>query len=202
MKNTSHLASFAVILAASLTIGAQYAQAQYAPGAPSTLSMAEMEKQYAQMSARVKALQDYYATVVQSVNELSQSITQERQKNAQLEKKTAELEREVAELRKALETSHKQTEEAMSNLVDKIAKETANAISSAMKSAAPPSSSGGGAGATGGGGDYDEYKVQPGATLHTIAKAYGVSVEAIQKANNLKGDAIKEGQILKIPKKK
>ena len=115
-----------------------------------------------------------------------------------LKNRAVALEKELAELRKLLDANQKETEEAMAQLVDKMAKETTNVINSAMKAAA----GGGGGGASAGGGDFEEYKVQPGATLHTIAKAYGVSVEAIQKANNLKGDSIKEGQLLKIPKKK
>ena len=48
---------------------------------------------------------------------------------------------------------------------------------------------------------YDIYEVQRGATLSVIAKAYGVTVDDIKKANNLKGDALQPGQRLIIPKK-
>lgn len=50
--------------------------------------------------------------------------------------------------------------------------------------------------------EYDEYVVQKGATLFVIAKAYQVSVKDIKRANNLKNDFIREGQKLKIPRKK
>lgn len=44
------------------------------------------------------------------------------------------------------------------------------------------------------------YKVKSGDTLTTIAKKYhGVTVKAIQQANNLTTTAIKVGQVLKIP---
>jgi LysM repeat protein len=49
--------------------------------------------------------------------------------------------------------------------------------------------------------DYDVYEVQKGATLSVIAKAYGVTVQDIKKANNLKSDTLQIGQKLKIPKK-
>ena len=48
---------------------------------------------------------------------------------------------------------------------------------------------------------YDIYEVQRGATLLAIAKAYGVTVDDIKKANDLKGDALQPGQRLIIPKK-
>lgn len=180
-----------VFAAAALTLLAFPAFAQSADTQQS-LQMAEMEKQCAQLSARVKALQDYYATLVQTVNELNKALTKERQKNDQLGKRLSELEDEVVRVNDVIENNMRQTDEAMNKLVDKVAKETAGAINTAMKSAV---------GAPAPGGNFDEYKVQPGATLNTIAKAYGVTVEAIQKANNLKGDSIRDGQILKIPRK-
>lgn len=50
--------------------------------------------------------------------------------------------------------------------------------------------------------EYDEYVVQKGATLYVIASAYKVSVRDIKRANNLKNDFIREGQKLKIPRRK
>lgn len=48
---------------------------------------------------------------------------------------------------------------------------------------------------------YDFYEVQRGATLSVIAKAYGVTVGDIKKANNLNSDVLQPGQRLIIPKK-
>ena len=44
-----------------------------------------------------------------------------------------------------------------------------------------------------------EYKVRTGDTLARIAKKYGVSINTIKWANNLKSDKVRVGQILKIP---
>ncbi len=44
-----------------------------------------------------------------------------------------------------------------------------------------------------------EHVVEKGHTLSAIAQAYGTSVEAIKKANNLKNDNIYVGQKLFIP---
>jgi murein DD-endopeptidase MepM/ murein hydrolase activator NlpD len=43
------------------------------------------------------------------------------------------------------------------------------------------------------------YKVQQGDTLSTIAKAFGVSVDALKKTNSLSTDLIRDGQVLTIP---
>ncbi len=44
------------------------------------------------------------------------------------------------------------------------------------------------------------YVVQKGDTLYSLSKRFGVSIEMIQKANNLTGTDIKVGQELIIPK--
>ena len=48
----------------------------------------------------------------------------------------------------------------------------------------------------------ERYTVKPGDSLYTISKSYGVSVEAIKKANSLEGNAIKQKQVLLIPSPK
>lgn len=45
------------------------------------------------------------------------------------------------------------------------------------------------------------HKVKAGETLYSIAKANGISVEALKEANGLKGDILSLGQNLKIPAK-
>jgi LysM repeat protein len=56
-------------------------------------------------------------------------------------------------------------------------------------------------GATGAGGDQGyEHVVEKGQYLSTIAKAYGVTIDQIKKANNLKNDTLYIGQKLFIPK--
>lgn len=47
-----------------------------------------------------------------------------------------------------------------------------------------------------------KHKVRQGETLSKIAKKYNVSIDAIKKANNLKGTALKPHQILVIPETK
>jgi LysM repeat protein len=50
-------------------------------------------------------------------------------------------------------------------------------------------------------GDAREHVVQKGETLTAIARAHGVSVAALRKANNLASDALAVGQKLAIPEK-
>ncbi|MDX1802689.1 MAG: N-acetylmuramoyl-L-alanine amidase [Alcanivorax sp.] len=46
----------------------------------------------------------------------------------------------------------------------------------------------------------DQYRIQPGDTLSEIANEYSVSEQAIRTANDLQGDRIMVGQVLKIPR--
>ncbi|MBU9711201.1 LysM peptidoglycan-binding domain-containing protein [Bacillus tamaricis] len=48
---------------------------------------------------------------------------------------------------------------------------------------------------------YLDYTVVSGDTLYRISLRYGVSVNAIKEANNLTGDMIFVGQVLRIPVK-
>jgi LysM repeat protein len=45
----------------------------------------------------------------------------------------------------------------------------------------------------------EQYAVRPGDTLYGISKSFGVSIEALKKANALEGDSIKPKQVLTIP---
>ncbi|MCG8393420.1 MAG: N-acetylmuramoyl-L-alanine amidase [Pseudomonadales bacterium] len=45
----------------------------------------------------------------------------------------------------------------------------------------------------------EQYRIQPGDTLSEIARQYSVSEQAIRAANNISGDRIMVGQVLKIP---
>jgi peptidoglycan endopeptidase LytE len=48
----------------------------------------------------------------------------------------------------------------------------------------------------------EKYTVKPGDTLYGISKSYGVSIEALKKANALEGNSIKPKQILILPSPK
>ena len=52
-----------------------------------------------------------------------------------------------------------------------------------------------------GAGPFVKYTVEPGDSLNTIAKAHKVKADEIRKANRMKNDSIRTGQVLYIPKK-
>ncbi len=45
----------------------------------------------------------------------------------------------------------------------------------------------------------EQYTVKPGDTLYGISKSYGISIEALKKANSLERDSLKPKQVLMIP---
>lgn len=45
------------------------------------------------------------------------------------------------------------------------------------------------------------HEIKKGESLSSIAKKYGTTVDALRKANNMKGDAIRAGKTLKVPAK-
>lgn len=50
------------------------------------------------------------------------------------------------------------------------------------------------------GGEANEYRIQPGDTLSEIASRHQVPVSALRQANELNGDVIRVGQVLRIPR--
>ncbi len=76
-------------------------------------------------------------------------------------------------------------------------------VPSGKRVASSPGAAGAGATpATAAGGEQGyEHVVEKGQYLSTIAKAYGVTIDEIKKANDLKNDALRVGQKLFIPKK-
>ncbi len=136
------------------------------------------------LNERVKYIQDSYSGISQEINSLKQSLAVEKQNNAQLE-------REIAALKQQISSDRAQMQKSLDGAVDKIAQETSKAVNAAVKTSksAPPVQE-----------KFLKYKVQDGATLNTIAKAYKVSVDSIKKANNLKDNNLSTGQTLLIPK--
>ena len=158
-------------------------------------SLRDNEKQLSTLSSRVRYLMDNYAALQQKVNNLEQSLSLEKQNNQKLN-------RDISTLKRQLSEDRKQVQKSLDNVIDKVANETSKAINAAVQntnkshsrtnksSKSSPTDSG-----------FFEYKVQPGATLSAIAKAYDVSISSLRKANKIDNDLIRVGQILYIPKK-
>ena len=99
--------------------------------------------------------------------------------------------KDISELRKTIAQNTERRDRQLSDFAAKL-----NAAASVPVNQ-PPQRSGGDSFVA----DYEEYVVQKGATLTAIAKAYGVTVDSIRRANNMKSDMLRVGEKLKIPRK-
>jgi len=151
------------------------------------------DERISELNFKIKQLHESNAQVIRKLNEMTRQ-------NATLKQQISGLENNVATLGKAIEAERNNRHTETERLLKEVAKQTTAAINTrtaamqpkpqARKTGGPPIK-----------GSFYEYKVQPGATLGAIAKAYKVSVADIKKANKLKNDIIRVGQKLYIPKK-
>ena len=152
----------------------------------------ENEKQLTLLSSRVKYLMVNHASLTQDLKKQKQILISEQQNNRQLK-------REISLLKQQLLDDRKQVQKSLNNMVDRIADETTKTINTALKSSKKTNYSSSSRKGPVGSGEFVEYKVQAGATLSAIAKAYNVSISSIRKANKLNNDIIRIGQIIYIP---
>jgi|GEM_PF-1057544 len=146
-------------------------------------------KQVRGLNNRNRLLRQDYSTLTGRFAELEQQLKQLQNNNAQLSHK-------IMELTQLLKQEAKSRDVSIKNMAKNIAKQTSAAINSSRKTEQPKHATG-----PVGAGDFYKYKVQRGATLSAIAKAYKVKVSAIRRVNRLKNDNIRTGQTLYIPKK-
>jgi len=134
-------------------------------------------------AAQLRAVQDENAQLETRVIELERKLASLQDTNQKLLNEVAALKRQAAADADAREAQMK----TLISQIDKLASTPAPTIVAPT----PVSTAD----------DYDIYEVQKGATLSVIAKAYGVTIQDIRKANNLKSDVLQIGQKLKIPRK-
>ncbi|MCF6175617.1 MAG: LysM peptidoglycan-binding domain-containing protein [Victivallaceae bacterium] len=148
-------------------------------------------KQVRGLNNRNRLLQQDYSTLAGRFADLEQQLKQLKSNNA-------ELSRKISELNRVLEQEAKNRDASIKNMAKNIAKQTSAAINSSRQATRTATKNN-----TGpvGSGDFYKYKVQRGATLSAIAKAYKVKVADIRRVNRLKNDNIRTGQTLYIPKK-
>ena len=134
-------------------------------------------------AAQLRAVQDENAELETRVIELERKIAALQDSNQKLLNELAAVKRQSAADAAALETQMK----GIRTQIEKLA-----AMPVPTVTVPTPVSTAD---------EYDIYEVQKGATLYVIAQAYGVTVQDIRKANNLKTDVLQIGQKLKIPRK-
>ena len=133
-------------------------------------------------AAQLRAVQDENAELETRVIELERKLASLQESNQKLLNEIAALKRQSAADADAREAQMK----AILSKIDKLAATPVPTTVPTPVSVDP---------------EYDVYEVQKGATLSVIAKAYGVTVDDIKKANNMKSDVLQIGQKLKIPRK-
>ena len=134
-----------------------------------------------------------------------------RNDQAALERRLATLESQMAKMpstiQAAVQAEHRSIVSEVNQAIAASDKRTDAAIKSALAQAR---ASGGGGGSSGrsasrpaDGGQYYEHKVGAGQTVSEIARAYGVTIADVARANNLKAPnyPIRENQTLWIPAK-
>lgn len=150
---------------------------------------AYLEELTGTMINQLKQVQDENAALENRLNRMEQNANALEKENSNLKQEIANLKKQVSALTVSNESYEKTLKKISSNL------DTLSSIeSSGNKSTFQKNNSSSNVSTS-----YAEYEVQKGATLSAIAAAYGVTVNEIKKANNLKNDNLRIGQILKIP---
>jgi LysM repeat protein len=121
---------------------------------------------------------------------------------------------EIAAIRSELNALKRRQDAMRGEIVAEISKKMADLIAknrpAPMPAEAPSgrgqeksqkrkSAGGGDSGGTGPTGPYFEHTVEPGETLSYIAKECKTSIKKIKQYNNMKGDTLRVGQVIKIP---
>ena len=185
---------FSVIsLFAAAALAAPFVSAQTAGAASPQTSTAStgtrrdivsyVEELAGNTAAQLRAVQDENAELETRVIALERKLAELQETNQKLLNEIASVKRQAS----ADADAHEAQLKAINSKLDKLASMPPPAVTVPT----PVSTEA----------EYDIYEVQKGATLSVIATAYGVTVQDIKKANNLKSDMLQIGQKLKIPRK-
>ena len=170
------------LFVAALAAGTAFAQAPAGAGRDAFLkqqAVAEMQ--------RVSAQVDVLATNQEELSDRIRKTEAMKNEIESLRAEVAALKGAVAELRREM---HGQRDEIVRDLSKKIASLPSSGSSKGGSTPSRPKPTG----------PCYEYTVQSGDTLSLIAKAFGTTVQKIKDMNGMKGDALKIGQKLNVPK--
>ena len=169
---------------------------------------------FAQSDARA-AYQQHQA--VQEVQRLSSQFDQlqngmdslaSRMNRLESSSSSSDVRAEVAALRSELNALKRRQEAMRGEIVAEISRKMADLIAKSRPAPAPAPKGKGRASAsrendapagTGPTGPYFEHTIEPGETLSYIAKECKTTVQKIKQYNNMKGDVLRVGQVIKIP---
>ena len=135
------------------------------------------------LAQQVRSMQDENAILSASNAELKQRVTR-------LEGDTRALAEEVAALRKQIAADAEVRKNQLNHLADRLSKPPPEPTPPPSRRPPEPAAPEV---------EFVEHKVERGTTLTALAKAYGVSVSDIMKANKMKKPVLYAGQKLLIP---
>ena len=148
-----------------------------------------------QLARNVKQLQESANRIdgIQSqVSDLDLRCQDLVKRNQALEQSNQELIKEIIALNKKIEDDKAARQEELNKLVNVIAEQTTKVINDTVAANVSVPA---------GAGPFVKYTVEAGDSLNTIAKSHKVKTDEIRKANRMKNDTIRAGQVLYIPKK-
>ncbi len=158
--------------------------------AGSNQDIIELRNELAVLNRKIADVRNNNLRVAKNLSSLQSQINYVNEHNQQQNKA-------ISALRQTMKQERAERQAALNRIIETVAEQTAETVNSiaeqSQKTASTPAPAAGGA--------YYKHKVAPGGTLSAIARAYKVSVKDIKQANHIKGDMIRVGQILHIPKK-
>ena len=172
------------------------------------LKLQNIEKTTSNYDERISDLSFQLKQLIEVNNSLVKQVNSLTKRNQEISQQMAVLNQKTSRLSADIEEDKKKRAQENELLLKEIVSKTSNVVNSKInglqqrintsRTASRPTQSQLPQRLSG---EYYEYKVQPGATLAAIAKAYKVRVSDIKKVNHLKSDIIRVGQKLYIPKK-
>ena len=171
----------------------------------SAQSDARAAYQQRQAVQEVQRLSSQFDQLQNSMESISSRMSRLESANS-----SGDVKAEISALRSELSALKRRQEAMRGEIIAEISKKMADLI--AKSRPAPVQSSpaergaktksrrsGGDSAGTGPTGPYFEHTIEPGETLSYIAKECNTTVQKIKQYNNMKGDVLRVGQVLKIP---
>ena len=184
---------------AVFTMSAVFAVAVFAQ------SDARMAYQQRQAVQEVQRLSSQFDQLQSGMESLTSRMNRLESSNS-----SGDVRAEIAALRSELNSLKRCQETMRGEIVAEISKKVADLIAKSRPASAPASVAKGGgrsrrsrssddSAGEGPTGPYFEHTIEPGETLSYIAKECKTTVKKIKQFNNMKGDTLRVGQVIKIP---